>query len=189
MPVFYDGKILFTDDGAIAMTENCCCQATTTAIPCTDDNPSMVLTVTADDANLPVTWCGKTWVKSTATPGTDEAYSGQPQQVCPTSYNKDTPPSGAHEWIHAEAGTTTTDLTVKRQYTAAGGLNGVYINPAAYYAHLSGFFGSYYFAVPSTWRPSLGAIPTPSDFYITDAFYTSITISGVTYTWSKGVRW
>jgi hypothetical protein len=46
----------------------------------------MQLIVTAGDADLPITWCGKTWVASTETPGVDEVHSGEPHCVCPTYY-------------------------------------------------------------------------------------------------------
>jgi hypothetical protein len=58
---------------------------------CPGMDPEMFITVTGDDADLPVTWCGKTWVKSTETPGANEFHSGEQAIVCPTFYSDDSP--------------------------------------------------------------------------------------------------
>jgi hypothetical protein len=52
--------------------------------------PAIQVTVTADDADLPVTWCGITWEKSTTSITNPETQrkSGQSAKVCPAVYIK-----------------------------------------------------------------------------------------------------
>jgi hypothetical protein len=49
--------------------------------------PSMEITVTANDADLPVTWCGITWEKLTTTlTNANQRHSGDSANVCPNGY-------------------------------------------------------------------------------------------------------
>lgn len=81
------GNMLMTPGGNIA--GSCCCESGPQPSSCPDGDPEMVITVTADDVNLPVTWCGITWQPSGSTLGANERYSGQSATVCPTLYRKE----------------------------------------------------------------------------------------------------
>ena len=51
--------------------------------PCEPDS-EMILTITAPDSDLPITWCGITWVTSGTSPlGPNQRYSGESASVCP----------------------------------------------------------------------------------------------------------
>jgi len=171
---FYNGKVLFVD-GKVAMDPACCC---TTSNPC-DPNPEMLLTVSGSSGTI--NWCGETW----NLPGD----SGVQKSVCPTDYTKSvpTPSSVSHRWVYSKSGST--GLSLRRKFTGVG-FNGIDLYPVASYAHFeTAFSGTYYYANPTTWYPGLGPIPTTNDFYLGNAFFTSITVSGVTYTWQKGAGW
>jgi hypothetical protein len=51
------------------------------AINCSGD-PDMIVKITADPGDLPISWCGKTWVNSS--PGVNEVLNGHEARVCPS---------------------------------------------------------------------------------------------------------
>lgn len=194
------GSILRTDAGDIQ--GECCCGGN----PC-DPDPSMVITVTAIDANLPVTWCGITWVKSTTSPlGVNDRYSGQSAEVCPTFYNKSrssytTTMSrvrkfGAEGW---EWGTANQhSLNMQRQFleylwagscTYAFNINQLFI--AQSYDSITFACGG---NSPNTLKSDLQLITavsaaTYSSYSLTAPYFSSHTVGGVTYAWEKGAGW
>lgn len=62
------------------------------ASSCPGGNPEVSIMITSVDANLPITWCGITWLKSTTpiTSPATERHSGDPATICPTAYYKGT---------------------------------------------------------------------------------------------------
>lgn len=209
MPImFYNGKILFTDSGAVAMDPACCCTATTTTglICAGGTEPSIVLTITAPDGDLPISWCGKTWVKSTETPGVDEAYSGQPQEVCPVFYTKGvTSGSLTVNHIHRWANNNGVGLEMFRRYLS-------------YYSSFSAFFTNVNFlalaglgatvkdvfakswqttyatatVIDSTFNIGLISaepLPQKTAYTLTNGFFGSYTTGNVTYAWAMGTNW
>jgi len=164
-------------------------------------DPSLELRITADDVDLPITWCGKTWVKSTETPGANEALSGQGQCVCPTFHVKSvgyTRSSNYEYWRFDPS------LRLERFINAGGaGANVLQINAGAgavnsYYWH--------YFTLGNTSSTNAGTgnggfPPQQAQSIITNAtskykgylqdgyFLVSYTLSGALFEWSKGERW
>jgi hypothetical protein len=56
-------------------------------LECSNDNPSLIASITAPDGDLPITWLGYTWLPST-TPKTLQThrYSGEDAEICPGYY-------------------------------------------------------------------------------------------------------
>jgi hypothetical protein len=168
--------------------------------PACGGDPSIQLTVTADDVDLPITWCGKTWVASTETPGVNQAYSGTAQCVCPTTYiaphNNTLVPTAEHIWRHYDHGTN--ELLIQR-FSYSGlfsaenrlslrldatnnGINLIAYDVFRYY------FSSFDY---STFQLGLisAIIPTVSNYQITDSYFGTYSQSGIDFTWAKGERW
>ena len=196
------------------MGECCCgCGTTTTTLTtyCTTSSgctvngvpvlcPTVQATVTADDADLPVSWCGITWLKSTTaiTDPDTERHSGESAAICPIFYRLET-----------------TDTNIRREHwkVGTGGPGENYLKMTRYWCgnctplggtirkkNIIMLFGSNAFR--SQWSynsksiySNLGiglsavALPESTDYRITDAFFSSITSGGVTYTWARGPNW
>lgn len=178
--------------------------------PACGGDPSMELKVTSVDANLPVTWCGKTWVKSTETPGVDEAHSGEPQCVCPTNYNLGAPMGNTNAKQHwwAYNGTNSTKGTLNMNRIAING------GPAYYQPEKNTLqvrilgntntldYQSWYFTpfttptMDYTYTFQLGILapgappqPTFSNYKLTNNFFDMYVEGGVTLEWGQGERW
>jgi len=164
--------------------------------------PSMVLTILdADYAGASITWCGKTWTQA-------DVQNGVSNTVCPSAYElKDGTYTLPADKRHIEKwqGTTGINLTLSRfadksvttafrywqkKYIRLGTLGGAiglkrdiwksYIYPPTYSTTSS----------LCDMSISCGANNTSySDFRILDGMFGSYTISGVLYTWAKGIGW
>jgi len=170
------GNYILAIDGQIRTS--CCC-ATTTGITCANNDPSMVLTITAPDGDLPITWCGKTWVASTETPGANEAYSGQPQQVCPTSYTLNS--SGAETWSNSLG-------LFLRRYGLGFNRHWIKLNDQNSWQTDYRIFSSMVqsdLGILSTGSPLAGS----TDYRIPNAWFTSYVTGNITYSWSRGTNW
>jgi hypothetical protein len=187
--------------------------------PCTPD-PSMLITITAPDGSLPITWCGITWRPSTFSPlGPNDRYSGQSAEVCPTAYRKARSVytgfygpttviySGQHRWFF-----TGSELHLQRQYNVSyltfgfwfapfggGNLNLLSLkvgeddfktftgNQATRFS-VAGFPNSN--TVVADLNKILGVVsPTYNGYELTNDFFGSHVVSGITYTWAKGAGW
>lgn len=191
MPIMFTGsKILFTDGGAVAMDENCCC--TETPNPC-DPYPSIVVSVTG--ASGSVSWCGVTW----NFPGD----SGKQYTVCPTQYEKGTSTGGStvnwrHRWFNGNG----IGLELFRRYLSYHGDSTFYTN--LNFLNLPGITAKDIFA--KSWQTNqstavtidstfdLGLIsgeplPQKTNYTITNAWFGSYDDGTYTYTWSRGSGW
>jgi hypothetical protein len=175
------------------------------------------LKVTADDANLPVAWCGITWVKSEAGGGppdplaANQRRSGQGACVCPTNHVKVNNSSTGRYEIWRYGVSLRLDRIVT--YATYSGRNLLWINPngagliQSHYGHV--FKGisatsTYVFTAGGGWPGSpaktigpptwTGATPGDPGGNITllDGFFTpalSFTAGGALYEWRRGDLW
>lgn len=82
MPLVRNGKIVVKNNTLAIPPEDMQLCAGTNCAGGTE--PSIQMTITADDADLPIAWCGKTWEKAaTSVDGVTTAHSGEPLCVCP----------------------------------------------------------------------------------------------------------
>jgi hypothetical protein len=183
------------------MANTCCCGTGTTGSSCLNGYPEMVISITASDANLPVTWCGITWQKSTYTPlGSSDRSSGQVATICPTTYFKgvQTTPTViySHAWLYG-TGAATTGLRMGRRlatnlFPPNRWGNTLYLrNDGKDYRY--GFLPPYTstIIIYSTLNKILGVSPaTTGNYLLTNDYFGSYTSpSGVQYTWSRGAGW
>ena len=188
-----------TTSGGIA--KSCCCGAN----PCAPD-PSVIVTIAAADGNLPVSWCGITWEKSTTTittPAT-QRHSGESAEVCPLfTYERfkgtfkvvgQTWYRGLELWV---ATNNTSWLWMERRWeqkkaspSVTNILNRVSIRktgpPGWQSFHSVNAKSSYTTLAISL---SLEPFATYNDYLLTDGFFGTYTNSGVTYTWARGNGW
>jgi hypothetical protein len=154
------------------------------------NNPSIQLTITAADVDLPITWCGKTWIKSTESKGANDYYSGETACVCPSTYKKtrSAVPTASHKWAFG------TSLVLQRNsYSGTfDQQNSLRLNPVGtvnvfdlWRYYLSTIYSSYNFL------GFISNVPfaTYSNYLITDAYFGSHTTGGVTYQWERGFNW
>lgn len=208
VPILNGTTLAFDDD------ENCCC-STAPASACISVNcpnvnrglptggvwvnpPNMEVTLTTADVNLPLTWCGKTWIKSSVSKVGEQYYSGEGACICPNlRYQRYTYSSGGS--TSAIEAWAIPNLLIARDYIITGTL--------ANLLQLSGgnFTGpkkdSYLatFGVPFTTVTTLGVItpvsvlkqqPTPGSYRLTNPWVDNTYVNGpVTYTWTRGERW
>ena len=169
----------------------------------------MILSVTGQSGDFPITWCGVTWVYSGAT-GAEENNGGQ-ARVCPTNY-VDTPQynvapyvlAANERWTHIGSGrglklcrrdllntgtlgTFSAYNVIVLFYTGQnfGWTNGVQTNNGG---------ASFEVNNPASFDVlNLGTInnpiPTTNDYQILDVQFGSYTNGTVTYKWSKGNGW
>jgi len=147
-------------------------------------DPSMAVSVVG--ASGTINWLGETWNLP--------VDSGVEKCVCPTTYMQQKASTGGvvgnshaiHEWIFNTVSYQTLNL---HRYFGGSPLNGwsnilrVVGGPNYDWEGQGGVVYS-----------GLGLIigqpaPTYSDYLITGAFFSSHTISGITYTWAKGTDW
>jgi hypothetical protein len=173
---------------------------------CVDNDPEICLTVfDADYAGGNINWAGLVWTPA-------EVQAGATKTACPTSYTKTTFPqtpsgSGAvHRWAWSTGGGP--DLMVGRSVSvSAFGSLIQRNNTARLFGFGSPYSINYYidtgFGPPITGTsggfsatspfapPSVKGVAFPSvgAYLVTDAFFGSHTISGVTYTWERGRGW
>jgi len=192
------GRPLFQDPGGILFK-----------LPECGDLPSMVISVIADDEDLPVTWCGRTWIKSTETRLSGQLYSGEKAKVCPSVYRKEK---------------VTKTLTTSYQYQTAVHLWGISgLNMGRYYwTYYSGTKRAdnglvvfpqgaypitlwdlvYHMAYPpgTAWsamvqHSGMNKVvyeprPTRNSYELTSAFFgTATDANGVQFTWQQGDGW
>jgi len=188
-------------------------------ICCNNDEPvpSMIISVTGDDVDLPVTWSGITWEKST-TPITNsnQKHSGQTASICATSYT-----------LHRTTSTTTATYTPKIQkwykYAHTWNASGIGLGRAYYVwrftteatyrvfgrlnsLNINGQADNMSFLGSGTNRPipvisqfssfnlnhftsNNPATPTEDSYQLNDAFFGFETIGNLVYSWSKGSMW
>ena len=152
-------------------------------LDCSGD-PSMEVTVTG--ASGTINWVGETWNLP------DD--SGLTKCVCPTTYIKQRSPTGGaignshatHEWVFY---TAYYEILILHRYFGGslnfGWENILRVKGGPNYDWEDGSGVNY---------SGLGIIiggpaAAYSDYLITDAFFSSTTISGITYTWAKGNDW
>jgi hypothetical protein len=159
------------------------------------------LTITADDADLPITWCGFTWLKSTTAKDGDpeiaatQAYSGETKCACPTAYVVPTSTFNANQWLQnglkmyhdtlfgivAGRKVILSPGTLSETSVCNGGQNNCNDTSAGVFA------GS----------PIRGCLPkvnptanyTTSPAVIEDCQFLDHTVGGVNYKWEKGINW
>ena len=87
-------------------------------------DPSMYLTIIADNDSLPRTWCGETWIEDTI-PLTgshaDDHHSGDTAEVCPTIYTLSPYPSVTHSEYWRNRHTNGYDFAMSRRYQFGSG--------------------------------------------------------------------
>lgn len=206
-PQDYFGNMLMTEGGAIA--GSCCCGGAEPS-SCTDDYPEILVTVLdADYAGGDLNWAGQTWTQA-------EVQAGTQKIACPTSYTlqafttivspSNTQKFGYERWVatnlllvrgigYARAGAGATQWYQIDNYNADD-LDLGYPNISLR------IFKGYDTAVPpfthtvtSTYYANLGGIisgvarATKSDYRILNAWFGSIVIGGITYTWARGNGW
>lgn len=158
----------------------------------------MVVSVTG--ASGTIDWLGKTWNLP--------ADSGLPQEVCPTQYYNEqwsgsTYFQGGNGWnLTASLGQAA--LRIKRVYgnfpSVVYQLNQINvrdINNGGINTYDRNFFATYPGPVTTHYTQNAfglvnsvpPALPTFSEYQITDEFFGSYTIGGITYSWSKGTNW
>lgn len=170
--------------------------------PCYPD-PEMLVTVTG--ASGTINWCGQTWNLP--------ADSGVTKTVCPTGYlqtkyYQGAPPASYPNWVAFHSWFYGTSLQLSRAVKTSNRVGG-YKRDAGNNGNnlrfkstrdLFVFGGPYATARPApitytnTYYSSLSIIsgvnpPQYTDYLITDDFFGSHTIGGVTYTWAKGNGW
>jgi hypothetical protein len=195
--------------GPVYDTTNNCCASCGDIDTVAWDNPGpgsdntnwpIDIKITANDADLPITWCGITWVKSTTTPGANQIQSGDIARVCPTRYielaNAQTwKPTASHHWDFVGAGI---DFKLQaNQFTYISYYNRIYLGTIAKDNQRWYPSGTLY---SSTYEIGLLTGYARADAYgqwtIQPGFFGSHTVTGVggnvTYTWSResaGITW
>lgn len=188
-----NGNLLKVTAGSLA--KECCCGGT--ASSCTGGDPEIYLTVTGNSGT--VNWCGEQWLAG------DSGVEKGP--VCPTTYHKTKGKfTGGnfysvleHIWLNNATG----QLVLRR---VVGDLQTTFV-PYPNINRVSGQVGAATFTSYKKWSGStfvissqtlnmntppsvLGVpVPTPNAYTITDAFFGSATVAGVTYSWRKGNGW
>ena len=201
------GAVLITSvAGAIA--GECCCGTTTTTTPtisCGSTDclsfgspvqcPAVVLTVTAADGNLPVTWCGITWRPSTFSPlGDNDRYSGQSAQVCPGTYFLGTfiqpPPVFVSGLLERWRLTGELDMARRAYKTLYLGTERLTLF-GSLVDQLSFPTGGGTNTLSSDLSLIIGdSRPTTGNYRLLASQYdNSFTAGGVTYAWEKGLDW
>jgi len=185
-----EARLLPTGAIEYRFCEECCCEEEPN--PC-DPDPEMLCTVTG--AAGVINWLGQTW--------TLPADSGVEKSVCPTVYYKYkastatvSPPRYDHYWkhyspLHANRGR----LTLQRYlftwygttYNAWNLLRASDSTPTWFGMDFRSIWGSSVLTLGVLTSGS--PMPTPSDWSITDNFFGSRTVGGITYAWRKGSGW
>ena len=164
----------------------------------------MTCTITSVDANLPKTWCGFTWLKSTtAKTLPTHRYSGESANVCPTGYTKQQLTSGGTRWLATHvwgAGAVGTGLGMRRDYNITGTppfsgnahnvLRVMNLTDSRFWQYATWWPGWYTFVFTTQIGKISGvARPTYNAYNLTGAFFGSTTSGGVTYAWAQGGGW
>jgi hypothetical protein len=164
---------------------------------CANGWPSMQISIQADDVDLPITWCGKTWVASTVTPGANQAHSGEFQCVCPSTYTLPVAYANQNHWggpggelnlFHStqfgfialrRVDMSPTNFVSSAKSVCVGTQNNCADTSTGVFA------GS----------PVRGCLPkaTPgpgvANAFIEDCQFFSHMVGGVKYTWRRGINW
>lgn len=162
-----------------------------------DPDPEVLATVTGTTGTI--NWCGETWVL----PGD----SGVEKIICPTSYAHYTQytsiysQQALHSWKYVQT-LSLLDLTLRRDFNVGSPLlldkyNRISLDGSNWgikrVTQFSPGSPTSYFnttVVPTTFAFPLGdAMPTLANYDITDNFFFSHTIGGVTYSWARGLGW
>jgi len=183
--IFSNGAGQILSNGALEVAASCCC-ATTTVNPCAPD-PSIVVSVTGGSGTI--NWCGETW----NLPGD----SGVEKTVCPTFYAQYTYSTTIFHTVNARHQWNNAGLQLQRIYHknypafSNSGSNVLVmqgLNDTVFW-YGSNMTGNFVIA------NSLGLITisppgaTLGAYLITNDFFGSHVISGVTYSWSRGQGW
>ena len=160
---------------------------------CVNEDPEMLITITG--ASGIINWCGETWNLP--------AESGMQKTVCPSSWVISqfsiSPGDRAarNEWVFNLNGTdslflrreylTYTAITLYSIYNKIKGRNQLWRN-AKYFTPAGNPFQTN--VTPAGFTIINAVAPaTFNNFMITDEYFGSVTVSGITYTWSKGLGW
>jgi len=189
LQVLTNGNLLAIDG---KLRNECCCTGGGTAecpktLNCSGGTePSMCIRVTADDADLPITWCGKTWQKSTNATG---PYSGDAQEVCPTNYNSGSSTFGQY-WRY-----NTTSLKLSISISTFDSIYAASIKVKTTGTAIATAFRNFVtptanFYDPTTWNPLTGMSSVSiGNYLLQPEQFTSVTVDDVTFEWSQGTNW
>jgi hypothetical protein len=157
----------------------------------------MQLAITADDVDLPITWCGKTWVASTVTPGANQAHSGEFQCVCPSTYILPVAYANQNHWggpggeLNLFHSTQFGFIALRRVDMSptnfASSAKSVCVGTQNNCADTStGVFAG---SPVRGCLPKAAPGPGVANAFIEDCQFFSHMVGGVTYEWKKGLNW
>ena len=152
--------------------------------------PSIVVQIyDADYSGASINWCGKTWTQQ-------QVKDGKCEEVCPTFYGKTSQyvelwqnKQGTNKHLQLQVTVSSTDAirTWALIDLQATGTGTPLINAYARRVWDTPTAKTY---TPTTWNPLTGmAAPSSGNYKIADDQFTSITVSGVKYSWKRGTNW